>query len=200
MTGTVKPVDAILLQGQCALAADIACHPQTLQALLPGWHAQAAWAQSSGEAYVYLVPPQRMMLETAGLAPYIHVGQQLFPALEDLRASRLEKAFEAQGAATGQAATAHYVVEMDPEGGWMPQLCEWYDTEHMPGLAQVPGTVRARRFLNHDHGPLSLACYDLDAPTVLNSPPWLLVRATSWSDRMRPHFTNTKRTMFDCVN
>jgi hypothetical protein len=56
--------------------------------------------------------------------------------------------------------------------------------------------VHAARLLNHDHGPLSLACYDLVIPETLGSPPWLAVRGTAWSSRVRPHFTNTRRTMF----
>ena len=52
-------------------------------------------------------------------------------------------------------------------------MFRWYDEEHMPGLAASPGCVLARRYLNHDHGPVSLACYDLVAPDVTATPPWL---------------------------
>ncbi len=69
----------------------------------------------------------------------------------------------------------------------------------MPGLAAVEGNVHARRYLNHDAGPLSLACYDLLSPDVLGCPAWLKVRGTAWSDITRPHFTNTLRTMFRTV-
>jgi len=31
---------------------------------------------------------------------------------------------------------------------------------------------------------------------TLGSPPWLAARHTAWSDRVRPHFHNVKRTMF----
>jgi hypothetical protein len=188
--------DALLLQGNAAQARDATCSAQALQQILPGWKAQAVWAESSGLAYIYLEPPQRLLLDAAALAGYAYVCQQLLPSVAGLRVSRLEKVFDIAGAAHGQPAPCHYVVEMDPEAGWMPELAQWYDTEHMPGLASVPGTVRARRYLNHDHGPLSLACYDLAAQTVLNSPPWLVVRGTPWSDRMRPRFTHTKRYMF----
>ena len=78
----------------------------------------------------------------------------------------------------------------------MDEIARWYNTEHMPGLAAVPGCVRASRFINHDHGPLSYACYDLVAQETLGSEPWLAVRHTDWSSRARPHFTNTRRTMF----
>lgn len=118
------------------------------------------------------------------------------PELKNIRVSRLEKVFARAGASAGSQPVFHYVVEMDPETGWMPELASWYDTEHMPGLAQVSGCVQASRFLNHDHGPLSLACYDLLTEETLGSPPWLAVRGTEWSSRMRPRFTNTIRTMF----
>jgi hypothetical protein len=195
-----RATDALLVQGRWTSAQALVVSVAALQAAMPGCHAQAVWNQNSGETYVYLAPAARLMLGEAELRQHTSLCTQLFTGLADVRVSRLEKAFDVQGAAAGQSAPAHYVVEMDPETGWEAELFDWYNTEHMPMLSQVPGTVRARRYLNHDHGPRSLACYDLVAPTVLNSPPWLLVRATPWSDRMRPHFTNTKRTMFDCTS
>lgn len=82
------------------------------------------------------------------------------------------------------------MVETDPEARWLAELERWYDQEHMPGC------ILAQRYYSHDQGPLSLACYDLVSEQVLGSPPWLAVRGTAWSDIVRPHFTNTKRTMF----
>ena len=111
----------------------------------------------------------------------------------------LELQFDAPGASAKQEARFHYVVEMDPAPGWSDEIIRWYDTEHMPGLAAVPGCVRARRFINHGGGPLSLACYDLIQAETIESPPWLAVRHTAWSDRVRPHFRNPKRTMFRTV-
>jgi GNAT superfamily N-acetyltransferase len=78
-----------------------------------------------------------------------------------------------------------------------PELARWYADEHLPGLAQVPGCVRARRLMNLDHPPESFACYDLASLDVLASPAWLKVRQTRWSDLCRPHFTNTLRTRFE---
>lgn len=57
-------------------------------------------------------------------------------------------------------------------------------------MAGVPGTVRAGRSPRHH------ACYGLRTQETLGSPPWLAVRATDWSSRVRPAFRNTKRTMF----
>jgi hypothetical protein len=90
----------------------------------------------------------------------------------------------------------HYVVEMDVVPAHEEDLNAWYDKEHMPGLAACPGTVRARRFRNPDGSPRYHSCYDLTRTETQSSPPWLAVRQTAWSDRIRPHFRNLKRTMF----
>ena len=109
---------------------------------------------------------------------------------------RLERAFALPGASAGAIPGFHYVVETDAAEGWQDELFRWYDTEHMPGLAAAPGCVRAERFLNPDAGPYSHACYDLTDTKTLESAPWLAVRHTAWSDRVRPQFRNTRRTMF----
>ena len=111
--------------------------------------------------------------------------------------SRLQLVMHCIGPAQGEATPVHYAVEMDPEAGWQDDLFAWYDQEHLPGLASVAGTAQAFRYLNLDHGPLSLACYDLVDAEVMGCPAWLAVRGTDWSARVRPHFTNTRRTMFD---
>lgn len=115
------------------------------------------------------------------------------------RASRLVRQLEVVGASPGLAPVAHYVVEMDPEIGWADELFAWYDQEHMPGLAAVSGCIHAVRMFNLDDGPLNFACYDLTAREVMGCPPWLAVRHSAWSDRVRPHFTNARRTMFEVI-
>lgn len=85
---------------------------------------------------------------------------------------------------------------MDPPPALEDEFNDWYDTEHLPGLAAVPGTIRTQRFRSLDGGPRYHACYELVAPQTLGSAPWLAVRHTAWSARVRPNFRNTKRTMF----
>jgi hypothetical protein len=157
---------------------------------------RAALSLDGSQAYVYLQ-------SHAAEAPD---GEALAAALDaqcdwasEVRASSLEPMLDIAGASASERPHFHYVVETDPEAGWVDEIARWYDTEHMPGLAAVPGCMRAMRFLNRGAGPLSLACYDLLRKDVLGSPPWLAVRATAWSDIARPHFTNTKRTMFRIV-
>jgi len=160
---------------------------------------RCAWSAELRCLYGYLALPGRTELDAADLSPIRDALASATPEAADVRVSRLECVFEREGHSIGGNPTAHYVVEMDPEDGWMPEISRWYDEEHMPGLAAVPGCVHAWRMLNHDHGPLSLACYDLVTPETMGSPSWLAVRATDWSSVTRPHFTNTKRTMFSVI-
>ena len=194
--------DLLLLQARLDKAASpsfvTAC--EAAAAAWPGAKVQRmAWSATEGDAYGYLALPRPAELETTDLAAVTAAFTQALPAAAAPRVSRLERQFEVPGASTGAVPAFHYVVEMDPETGWHDELMRWYDTEHMPGLASVPGAVLATRLLNHDHGPLSIACYDLVTPDALISAPWLAVRASEWSSRVRPHFTNTRRTMFDTL-
>ena len=201
--------DLVLLQlpwhaGQVAPTALAAAFASALASpaaapLLRGMRRLACSGQAS-VAYAYLEPAPAVAVDAALVSAVEDLFSGAGPWATGLRASRLEQVFDTPGASAGARARFHYAVEMDPEmdpdGGWMPEIARWYDTEHMPGLAGVPGCIRASRFLNHGHGPLSLACYDLESEGTLGSPPWLAVRATAWSDITRPHFTNTRRTMF----
>jgi hypothetical protein len=149
--------------------------------------------------YTYLQLPQRQQMDSAALALIADDVRQRAPALAELALSRMQLMLDAPGHSSGESAHFHYIVETDPQEGWMAEISHWYDTEHMIGLARVPGCIQARRMLNHDQGPVSLACYDLVSEQTLGSGPWLAVRGTEWSSRVRPHFTNTKRTMFNWV-
>lgn len=157
-----------------------------------------AWSPATGRTYVYADLAAPAALDAQSLAALRAAAQEQLQAAH-LTASRLELVFDQPGASHGQQRLAHYVVETDPAEGWQTEIFNWYDQEHMPGLAAVAGNVHARRYLNHDAGPLSLACYDLLSPEVLGCPAWLKVRTTAWSDIARPHFTNTLRTMFRTV-
>lgn len=99
------------------------------------------------------------------------------------------------GRSAGERPTHHYVVETDVAPGHEADFEAWYAQEHLPGLAAVPGTVQARRH-RRATAPHHLASYHLTAADMLQSPAWLAVRATPWSDRVRPQFRHTRRRMF----
>jgi hypothetical protein len=113
----------------------------------------------------------------------------------DVELSRLHHVAVHAGASRDAQAEFHYVVRTDVESGGDDELQRWYDEEHMPMLAAVPGTVRARRLVSLDAKPRYYACYDLVAPEVLTSAAWLQARQSPWSERVRPTFRNTRRVI-----
>jgi hypothetical protein len=177
---------------------------------------QRVAVSADAQLYLYAALVQARPVTPTELALCRTAWQALCPSATAMDLARLALAFDTPGASHGTTqpppSCAHYVVEMDPEAGWADELFSWYDEEHMPGLAAVPGTIRASRYINRDaaqsnhepHTPLSaypysIACYDLLGQNVLGSPPWLAVRGTAWSDVVRPHFMNTRRTMMAVV-
>jgi len=154
-------------------------------------------AVEAEEIYAYLFSRERGAITPAVLVNIAEDARAVpnFKALQ-IGAARLEPVFDAPGASHGEAAPFHYVVETDVIPEHESDLDAWYDTEHMPGLAACPGSVRARRFRNPDGSPRYHACYDLVRRETLGSEAWLAVRHSAWSDRVRPHFRDTKRTMF----
>lgn len=63
---------------------------------------------------------------------------------------------------------------------------DWYETEHMPRLAALPGMLRAGRYRAcPGHGPAHLACYLMDDLALSQSAPWMEAARTPWSARMR---------------
>jgi len=113
-----------------------------------------------------------------------------------LTASAIAPLLHRDGPAQGGTAAFHYTVETDVDAGPEQELNDWYNTEHLPGLAAVPGCIAAARYRNLSHAPRYLAAYDLTEPATLERPEWLAVRNTAWSSRVRPHFRNPKRTLF----
>jgi hypothetical protein len=139
------------------------------------------------ETYVYLRGP-------AGRQPEIQA--RLAESFPGARARILHLTLDLAGASAGEDAPWHYVVETDVLPEAEADLNAWYDREHLPGLAAVPGTVRAARYECRHEAPRYLACYDLRTRETFGSPPWLAVRASDWSSRVRPSFRNTRRTLF----
>ncbi len=187
-------LDATAAQGLAA-AAQSWCAASPLPMALH----RAAWSAETQTAYVYARLSKRSSLDSNVLATFTTAFGKTLSSASHIRVSRLETVMDLPGASHTEQPVFHYVVETDAEAGWMSEIARWYDTEHMPGLAHVPGCIRATRLLNHDHGPQSLACYDLVSTQTLGSAPWLAVRHTAWSDIARPHFINTKRSMFSVV-
>jgi hypothetical protein len=72
---------------------------------------------------------------------------------------------------------------------------EWYDNEHIPSLATVPGVLSARRFQDTKGTHRHLALYHLTSPEVAMGEPWKSTASTPWTERLRPHFQNHLRIL-----
>jgi hypothetical protein len=70
---------------------------------------------------------------------------------------------------------------------------EWYDKEHIPALAAVPGVLSARRFRGTSGNRKYVALYHLDGPEVQESAEWKKARESAWTDRLKPHFRDHLR-------
>jgi hypothetical protein len=71
---------------------------------------------------------------------------------------------------------------------------EWYNTEHIPALAAVPGTLSVRRYRGTGAAVQRyLALYYLSSVELPESRAWKVAANTPWTERMRPHFRNQLR-------
>jgi hypothetical protein len=74
----------------------------------------------------------------------------------------------------------------------------WYDEEHLPALAAVPGTLSARRYQARDDSNAShryVAVFHLESPQVARSEAWKSAADTPWSARVVPHFRDRIRVL-----
>ena len=64
------------------------------------------------------------------------------------------------------------LVGMTPASDVESAFNAWYDREHVPALAKVPGVLSARRFRSSGAGPKYVALYHLASPGVVDTPEW----------------------------
>ena len=69
----------------------------------------------------------------------------------------------------------------------------WYDTEHLPRLAALPGVLCARRFKSPGAGHKYVATYHLTSPEVCESAAWKEVSSTPWTQKLLPHMSDRLR-------
>ena len=78
-------------------------------------------------------------------------------------------------------------VTMQPPEGLEEEFNDWYDTEHVPERAGLPGFETARRFVCIEGWPRYLALYDLAEVGALHTPEYLAVAGDSsspWTKRV----------------
>jgi hypothetical protein len=96
-----------------------------------------------------------------------------------------------QDAPSGAGGLLVNAMNVDP--AHEAEFNEWYDHEHIPGLAAVPGCLSARRFRDSTGSHRYLALYHLRAPEVTTTDAWKQAAGTPWTARLRPHFRDHLR-------
>jgi hypothetical protein len=94
------------------------------------------------------------------------------------------------------------LVTMDPPPGLEEEFNDWYDTEHIPNRAGIPGFESARRFVCVRGWPKYLAMYDLRSADVLESAAYRSVAwggFSPWSKRILPKVRGQYRASGDQV-
>ncbi|MGH7934222.1 MAG: hypothetical protein ACREQN_13820 [Candidatus Binataceae bacterium] len=64
---------------------------------------------------------------------------------------------------------------------------EWYNVDHVPALAGVPGVYCARRYVAVEGDPKYLAVYEMNEASVPKGAEWERARNSDWTKRMRPN-------------
>ncbi len=93
-------------------------------------------------------------------------------------------------------------LESDPEHE--EEFNDWYNTEHVPNLTRVAGCLRGRRFKLDGEVPnplgkpsLYIAYYDLASVEVLSSEAWREGVETPWTKRIRRHYIDRLRNVYE---
>jgi hypothetical protein len=107
-------------------------------------------------------------------------GEQLFPG----------------DSVAAKDAAAILLVAMNVASEHEAEFNEWYNTEHIPALGNVRGTLSARRYRGTGATQRYAALYHLASPEVPYSSEWKAAANTSWTERLRPHFRDHLR--FEC--
>jgi hypothetical protein len=92
-----------------------------------------------------------------------------------------------------QGAGGLLLVGMTPAPQYETEFNAWYDTEHVPALARVPGVLSARRF-RAAGSPKYVALYHLTSPDVVSGADWKRAsESTPMPAHVRPHITDRVR-------
>jgi hypothetical protein len=89
------------------------------------------------------------------------------------------------GSEPAQAAPYVLTVRLGIDAEHEEEFNDWYNTDHLPALAGVPGVLRARRYRATAGSPRYLAVYDLAGAEVPRSEAWRNAADSPWTLRVR---------------
>jgi hypothetical protein len=110
-----------------------------------------------------------------------------------LRFEGVQKLSGDMAAPTGVAGLLLFALNVAPEAE--DDFNAWYDEEHIPALAAVPGVMAARRYRSEGGSHRYVAIYHLETPDVTKSEAWNKAIDTPWGARVRPHFKDQVRIL-----
>ncbi len=142
-------------------------------------------------------------LEVLRSQPYKAIAYENLSPWSKRVTAKCKRLLRFEGTATGPAGGAApkeagamllNAMNVAPEGE--ADFNRWYDEEHIPALAAVPGTLLARRFKAEGTAGGShkyVAIYHLKSADVQASDAWKKAVDTPWSARIRPHMRDRLR-------
>jgi hypothetical protein len=99
---------------------------------------------------------------------------------------RLAAAFA--GASANEPVKVIFVIGRAAGSIPLEEFRDWYDHDHMGGLASVPGIVSAMRYEAIDDPTHFLAVYEVSDPDVMSTSAWKDVSKTAWTTRVRSRY------------
>ena len=100
------------------------------------------------------------------------------------------------GEAPADGAPYALLVRVDVDPAHEAGFNAWYDEEHLPALAAVPGVLAARRYrLTAGPGPKYLAVYELATEAVPESDAWRKAGDTPRTAKLRPYVQNVSTNL-----
>ncbi len=171
---------------------------------VPGFGACERWIGADNPTYSVATYD----LDTAGVlqsAPYRAIAYDNLSVWSKRVTAKCKRLLRFEGtqitpgnaaAPTGAGALLLNAMNVTPEAE--ADFNAWYDQEHIPALAVVPGTLSARRFKaggatggTHRY----VALYHLTSPDVPRGAAWKAAANSPWTDKLRPHFRDHLRIL-----
>nr|WP_314613911.1 DUF4286 family protein [uncultured Pseudomonas sp.] len=86
-------------------------------------------------------------------------------------------------------------VASDIDAAYEPEFNRWYDEEHLPDRASMPGVIKARRFKSPSDSPKYLALYWAESIGAFDCPAYAhaFKHQSAWSKKMLPLMQNPTR-------
>jgi hypothetical protein len=159
---------------------------------VPGFLSVQRWLSADGEP-LSIATYDLQSLDVLASAPYRAIAGDNFSPWSKSIIGRCKRFWRYEAvqilpgdrvSPEGAGALLFFGMNVDPDAE--DDFNRWYDTEHVPNLAKVPGVLAARRYRSVVGEHKYVALYHLESPDVASSEPWSKAIETPWTHRIRP--------------